>query len=60
MSTLIERIKALIPAIKSQKDHDEAYLCQSVNVYDLERRMKDIDLNTRNQARSLICGTMMP
>jgi hypothetical protein len=60
MSTLIELIKALIPSIKSQKDLDEAYLCQSANVYDLERRMKDIDHNARNQARSLISGTMMP
>ena len=60
MSTLIERIKALIPSIKSQKDRDEAYLRQSTSLYDLERRMKDIDLNARNQARSLISGTMMP
>ena len=60
MSTLIERIKALIPRIQSQKDRDEAYLCQSENMFDLERRMKDIDRNARNQARSLISGTMMP
>ena len=60
MSNLIERIKALIPFTKSQKELDEAYLSQSANMCELERRMKDIDLNARNQARSLISGTLMP
>ena len=60
MSNLIERIKALIPFTKSQKELDEAYLSRSANMCELERRMKDIDLNARNQARSLISGTLMP
>ena len=60
MSNLIELIKALIPFTKSQKELDEAYLSQSANMCELERRMKDIDLNARNQARSLISGTLMP
>ena len=60
MSKLIERIKALIPIIKSQKDLDDAYLSQSADVYDLERRMRQIDAASRDTARSLIFGTMMP
>jgi len=60
MSKLIERIKALIPIIKSQKDLDDAYLSRSVDVYDLERRMRQIDASSRSNARSLIFGTMMP
>lgn len=60
MSHLIELIKALIPAAKNQKDLDEAYLCQSANVYDLERRMKDIDLNARKEACHLIYANTLP
>lgn len=60
MSHLIELIKALIPDAKNQKDLDEAYLCQSASVYDLERRMKGIDLNARKEACHLIYGNAMP
>lgn len=60
MSKLIERIKALIPIIKGQKDLDDAYLSRSADVYDLERRMRLLDAASRDNARSLIFGTMMP
>lgn len=60
MSKLIERIKALIPIIKGQKDLDDAYLSRSADVYDLERRMRLLDAATRANARSLIFGNMMP
>jgi len=46
MSTLlqlIQLIKTLTPSIKSQKDLDDAYLSASADVYDLERRMREID-----------------
>lgn len=60
MSKLIELIKALIPTPKNQRDLDEAYLCESVSVYDLERRMKNIGQEPRDKARSFIFDTMMP
>lgn len=60
MSKLIERIKALIPIIKGQKDLDDAYLARSADVYDLERRMRLLDAASRANARGLIFGTMMP
>jgi hypothetical protein len=60
MSILIELIKALIPNLESQKDRDEAYLAESADVYDLERRMRDLDSITRQNAKNLIFGTMMP
>lgn len=60
MSKLIERIKALIPIIKGQKDLDDAYLSRSADVYDLERRMRLLDAASRANARSLIFGTRMP
>lgn len=60
MSKLMERIKALLPIIKGQKDLDDAYLARSADVYDLERRMRLLDAASRANARSLIFGTMMP
>lgn len=60
MSNLIELIKALIPSFKSQQDLDEAYLCGSADVVDLERRMRLVDIAARDNARSLMFGTMMP
>ena len=60
MSKLIELIKALVPSFQSQKDLDEAYLAKSANMFDLERRMREIDTTARDNARSLVFGTMMP
>ena len=56
MSKLIERIKALVPIIKGQKDLDDAYLARSVDVYDLERRMHEIDLRGCSATRRLTFG----
>lgn len=60
MSSLIAHITALISNFQSQKELDEAYLCNSVNVVDLERRMRLLDVATRDNARSLIFGNQMP
>ena len=43
MSKLIELIKAYLPKLRSQKDREDAYLIESVDIYDLERRMQEID-----------------
>lgn len=60
MSNLIARIKALFSSLQSQKELDEAYLCESVNVFDLERRMRLVDFAARDNDRSLIFGNQMP
>jgi hypothetical protein len=60
MSRLIALIKALIPHFKSQSELDEAYLCGAANVFDLERRMRLVDIAARDNARSLIFGNKMP
>lgn len=43
MSHIIELIKALVPHIPSQQELDEAYLNESVDACDVERRMWEID-----------------
>lgn len=60
MSTLLAFIKALVPGFQSQKESDEAYLAESTDVYDLERRMRQIDLAARTQAHYLVFGNRMP
>ncbi len=43
MSKLIELIKAYLPRLQSQKDVDDSYLKESVDIFDLEHRMQTID-----------------
>ena len=43
MSPIIELIKALVPHIPSQEELDEEYLCEAVDIYDVERRIAEID-----------------
>ena len=51
MSTLIAAlIQALMPSFKSQREVDEDYLAQSSDIYDLERRMREIDQRSREGA----------
>jgi hypothetical protein len=60
MSKLTERIKALLPTFKSQKARDEAYLNDSVDICDLERRMRQIDRANTVDAHNLAYGAARP
>jgi hypothetical protein len=48
MSHWIERIKALIPQLPSQEELDQAYLNDAVDIFDVERRMAEIDHRPRH------------
>ena len=56
MSMLNRLIKALTPHIRSQKDLDDAYLSESASVYDLERRMRQIEQRSLSSAGGLAYG----
>ena len=43
MSNIIELIKALVPHIPTQEELDQQYLNESVDIFDVERRMAEID-----------------
>ena len=43
MSNFIELIKALVPHIPTQEELDQNYLNESVDIFDVERRMAEID-----------------
>jgi hypothetical protein len=55
----MEIFKSFFPDFKSQHDIEEAFLSESTDVYDLERRMRLIDNAARDGARGLVYGTMM-
>lgn len=51
MSKLIEFIRAWLPQVQTQEERDEAYLAEAVDLYDLERRMREIDARAWTRAR---------
>ena len=56
MSHFVELIKALVPHIPSQQELDEEYLSQAVDIYDVERRIWEID--HRSQQSGLNCPAL--
>lgn len=60
MSKTIELIKAFFLGFKSQRDTEAAFLAESADVCDLERRLRLIDSDRRDGARGLLFGTQMP
>lgn len=59
MSKLIELIQALLPHVETQAERDEAYLNDSVDIYDLERRMREIDGRAGTLATGLRLGLVL-
>ena len=53
MSKLLGLIQAILPEIEPQQARDQEYLAQSVDIYDLERRMREIDQRSRSSANDL-------
>jgi hypothetical protein len=54
----VNAIKAAMPVFEAQRAHDEAYLAESVDIFDVERRMREIEVRgeNRSQAFSLLAG----
>jgi hypothetical protein len=59
MSKLIELIQALFPRFETQAERDEAYLNEAVDIYDLERRMREIDARATTLATGLRFGLVL-
>ena len=53
MSKLLGLFQAMLPEIEPQQARDQAYLDQSVDIYDLERRMREIDQRSRSAGGDL-------
>jgi hypothetical protein len=48
MTTILDFIKTLIPRLEPQHVLDEAYLAESVDFQDLERRMRELERCSRS------------
>jgi hypothetical protein len=46
MNHLIEMLKSVVPQMPSQQALDEAYLSEAVDIFDVERRIWEIDHRT--------------
>jgi Protein of unknown function (DUF3563) len=56
MTNLLNFLKSLLPSIESQQERDEAYMAQAVDIYDLERRMREIDERGRRDWSPIAAG----
>jgi hypothetical protein len=56
MTNLMKLLKSFLPGIESQKDRDEAYMAGAVDIYDLERRMREIDERGRKNWSPIVHG----
>ncbi len=56
MTNLPNFLKSFLPTIESQKERDEAYMAEAVDIYDLERRMREIDERGRRNWSPIMHG----
>jgi hypothetical protein len=56
MTTLLNLLTNLLPSIESQRERDEAYMAASVDLHDLERRMREIDERGRRNGSLISAG----
>ena len=56
MFTLSEFLRSLLPSVESQTERDEAYLADAVDIYDLERRMREVDGRGRGEPNPVVAG----
>ena len=56
MLNFLSLLKALVPSMPMQRERDEAYLAEALDIYDLERRMREIDAKGRHPTGDFALG----
>ena len=56
MFAISRLIKTLFPLLPSGRERDDAYLGEAVDIYDLERRMRELDQRDRTSQQALPLG----
>jgi hypothetical protein len=56
MTTFLSFLKSFVPAIESREERNERYLADAVDIYDLERRMREIDERDRGNLSPVALG----
>ena len=59
MIPLLHVLKSLFAGPRPQREIDEAYLAESVDIYDLERRMREIDERGRSPVYGVSLGLFL-
>jgi hypothetical protein len=49
-------LKTLLPSAEAMHERDERYLAEAVDIYDLERRMREIDTRSHGHAPGVLLG----
>jgi len=47
MSHFVDFLRTLVPFMRSQRDRDETYLAEAMDLYDLERRIRQVEARGR-------------
>lgn len=53
LTRLLNLLSTLLPRLPSQSERDEAYFAESVDIHDLERRMREVDARGRRAGADL-------
>ena len=56
MFAFLRLFKAVPPSTLPRHDRDEAYLAEATDLYDLERRMREIDRRNRSAPQDQMLG----
>jgi hypothetical protein len=56
MSSLLKFLQSLFPRAEPRRAVDDAFLAASVDIYDLERRMRTLDERGRNPSGGIALG----
>ena len=56
MSNFLKLLKALVPFLQSQRERDETYLAEALDLDDLERRVRKIEARGRHATSEVPLG----
>jgi hypothetical protein len=56
MSNFLGLLDALIPTMRTQRERDEAYLGEALDIYDLKGRMREFDARGRHPISDVFLG----
>ena len=56
MSNFLKLLKGLVPSIPSQRERDEAYLAEALDIADLERRIRELETRSHHATSDVPFG----
>lgn len=56
MSNFLKLLKGLVPFMPSQRESDETYLAEALDIADLERRIREIEARGRHATSDVPFG----